>query len=203
MANKNLKCIREIVENLNLQAQIIPSASNPLNCQKIIIQGHEFKCSQWTKTIAEVKLAEFKENKTCSNTINLSNEKCLSGEDLIKEFIVFGGKSFNKCLIEYIELIMQDKTNSFSAWLTQLYNMVNLDDNDNIIDYNFNSKNYALSILASGNVTLYKGYVFTQKGIEYLVRAWYNSNKHDCTISTDKAKRISYNVLNKLKELNF
>lgn len=196
MANSNLKSIQRIVNKLGLKAQIIPNPNNPLNCSKILIQGQELKCSQWSSIEAETRLSDFVEG--CYDC----DIDTRSGEELIKDFIVFDDKPFNTCLIEFINLNLNDKSTSITAWLTQLYNFYNINEDNKIIDYDFNSKNYALYILMHGDVALYKGHLFTQKGLEYLVQAWYNSNNTD-RIKLEKAQEISYNILKKLKSLNF
>ena len=183
MANSNLKSIQRIINKLGLKAQVIPSTNNPLNCNKILIQGQELKCSQWSSIEAETRLSDFVEG--CYD-FDIDTR---SGEELIKDFIVFDDKPFHDCLIEFINLNLSDKHTSISAWLTQLYNFYNINDDNKIIDYDFNSKNYALYILMQGDIALYKGHVFTQKGLEYLVQAWYNSNNTD-RIKLEKGEYI-------------
>ena len=91
-------------------------------------------------------------------------------------------------------------TNTYQAWLSQLYNFYNTNDEGKIINKDFNAEKIASKLLAEGNVIIYKNYVYTQKGIEYLIRAWHNENNQN-KIETKKAELMSYTVLDKMKAL--
>ena len=197
MANYNFKAIQKVVNELGLVAQIIPNENNPLNCAKVIIKNQVFKTTQWTGIQAYQILSNFKEYGNCNTTS--CNEARESGSDMISNIIPMKNKTFNEVLIEYIRYIREDEKNTFNNWTNQLYNFYNLDEQDNVINENFNISDVIEKIYETGNVINYNGYVLNNKGIEYLIRAWHKENNNK--IDSEKEEMLSKRVLNKLKNM--
>ena len=193
MANYNMASIKRIVADLGLEGvQLIPS-TNPNNCSKIIYKGKEYKSSQWTKSEAEAVLTELKDGYTCN--INNANESRESGEEVIARYIDMQNKSFNTVLAEYMN---KDKT-SYNTYLQQLETFYNTDDEGNTINKDFNAANILNRLLDNKSIVIYKGNVYSQKGLEYLIKAWHNENIEK--ITSAKAEMLSYRVMDKLKAL--
>lgn len=190
MANYNMTSIKRIVADLGLEGvQLIPS-TNPNNCSKILYKGKEYKSSQWTKSEAEAVLTELKEGVKC--TINNANECRESGDEIIARYIDMQNKSFNTVLTEYLNM---DKV-PYSAWVSQLYNFYNTNEDGKEINKDFNAESIARKLLEDRKNIIFKGNVYSQKGIEYLIKAWHNENIEK--ITSAKAEQLSYKVIDKL-----
>ena len=190
MANYNMASIKRIVADLGLEGVQLISSSNPNNCSKIIYKGKEYKSSQWTKSEAEAVLLELKNGSTC--TINNANEDRESGDEILARYINMQNRTFNSVLAEYIE---KNKT-TYHVWLQQLYNFYNTNDEGKEINKDFNAESIARKLLADRKNIIFKGNVYSQKGLEYLVKAWHNENIEK--ITSAKAEQLSYKVIDKL-----
>ena len=191
MANFNMASIKKIVAKLELtDIQLIPS-TNPNNCSKILYKGKEYKSSQWTKAEAFVILSELKEGNTCEVSANEDRE---TGDEIIARYIDMQNRTFNSVLTEYIS-----KNNfSYEQWLDTLFNFYNTDDKGRIINKDFKVEVIANKLLQD-KVMIYNNQVLTQKGLEYLIKAWHNENIEK--ITSAKAEMLSYRVMDKLKAL--
>ena len=112
MATLNYNQAVQVVRELGIEAQLIPSKTNPMNCQYILIGKDKLKTSQMSgKAIKEalealVSGCKIKELQAKNVTYNKSN---------IKELIPFNC-SINETLKEYIKLELKSSYSTLEAW---------------------------------------------------------------------------------------
>lgn len=184
MANTNMKQAQKIVTELELQAQLIPSATNPLNCVYILVNGQKIKSSQ----LNGKQLREVLESVKCGNKVE--DERKETTKANIKELIPFNC-SINETLKQYIILQANSELNILDNWLNSVIDFYCIDDNDS---YNTNkikdAESMIASLIATGKVIVYKDTVFTKTGIQEVINEWLRYNNKEVSMTNSIYNRF-------------
>lgn len=173
MANTNMRQAQRIVTELELQAQLIPSATNPLNCVYILVNGQKIKSSQ----LNGKEIREILENIKCGNKVEEERKETTKAN--IKELIPFNCP-INETLKQYILLQANSELNVLNNWLNSTIDFYCIDDNDNYnTDKIKDAENMIKSLIATGKVIIYKDIVFTETGIQEVINEWLRYNNKE------------------------
>ena len=184
MANSNMKQAQQIVRELNIEAQLIPSATNPLNCRFIIIGNQKLKTSQWTSNQLREALEGIK------NGCKVESERKETFKANIKNLIPFNC-SINETFQEYIKLQAMGSLSTVETWLNSLIDFYCIDDEGNYNTDNIKiAEETAKRLIANKNVMIYKNeYILVDEGIKEVIEEWLKYN--------DKSKDLLKPIYNK------
>lgn len=132
MANFNMTAIQKIVNELELTAQLIPSATNPRNCSKILVNGKELKSSQWTKAEAYAELSAIKDGSCSVKQLDNFMAGMENFGNNIKDLIDFS-QPIGYVMKDYMDLqessyreFDNTYTYKYDTWVNMLENDMNL-----------------------------------------------------------------------------
>ena len=169
MANNNLKAIEKVASSLGLAYQVIPSATNPLNCSKLLVNGKEFKTTQWTKIQAEAILDDFVNG--CTKTtlqeverpapfaclFPIANRKLL---DVLDSYRIHVENTMN--------ILDNVKANHYNTWIDELLRFYDNDVNK-VADVIHNQ-------IKTKQIYVIDGYVYIHLSLTYLIKEWIATN---------------------------
>lgn len=180
MATLNMNAAKQVVRTLNIEAQLIPSKVNPMNCQYIIFNGQKLKTSQLSgKAIKELLEAIIN---GCS-VQEIQGAKPFQTKANIKELIPFNC-NINETIREYIKLQLKSDINTLETWQNMFIDFYCINDNG---EYNGNieqAKNKMLEVLANEDVIIFQdSFVFNKVGIHEVITEWLKYNHKQYTDS--------------------
>ena len=178
MATLNYNQAVQVVRELGIEAQLIPSKTNPMNCQYILIGKDKLKTSQMSgKAIKEaletlVNGCKIKELQAKNVIYNKSN---------IKELIPFNC-SINETLKEYIKLELKSSYSTLEAWQNLVIDFYCTDDNGSYNGKIEEAKLKILDILNKEDMIIFKeDYVLNKVGINEVIKEWLRYNNKQYT----------------------
>ena len=192
MANVNMKVAREVVKALGMEAQLIPSASNPLNCKTIIVNGRVLKSSQWNKAQIMDALKAIKEGHELSKNDEYRKETIKSN---ITELIPFNC-SINETLKEYVKLQSTDEFNNLETWIEGVIDFYCVDDKINSDNIKLAEETIKNLIVNGDMVICYGDMVLNRTGIQEVIKEWLKQNNK----SLELIDTIYTNFVNYLKK---
>ena len=187
MANYNLSGIKKIVAELGLTAQLIPSPSQPLNCQYVIINGQKLKSPQWSKTQAENILIEYKEGGCKKSALpdNMAFENIINPVEELKKHILFENKSLTSCLEKFREVTESSHVYSLNNWINT---MTDLFTNDITCKADTDAcASHIKNMFDTKQVRLINGYVYTTSELTLIIKVWHDTNNIKANINYDMA----------------
>lgn len=188
MSNFNMSAIQRIVNNLGLQAQLIPSAVQPRTCIKVIVNGVEFKSSNWTKAEAEAILTGCKEGCTKQDLKDLNNmtfETIVNPIDELKKFIDFENKSLTSCLEGFRELTEKSSVNALNHWINTMTDFFT-NEISNKADTTA-CANKIKNMFDTKQVRLINGYVYSNSELTNVIKTWQDINNVNANINYNMA----------------
>ena len=170
MSNFNMSAIKRIVNQLGLEAQLIPSAVQPKTCIKVIINGIEFKSSNWTKAEAESILLSCKEGEFKKEVLRSqedTREIIVNPKEELNRIIDFKNKPLTYCLEEYRTLTETSNVNSLKH-----YTEIMKDFHGEL------AENKARELINNNMVYIVNSYVYTFKGLQDVIDTWAEANQY-------------------------
>lgn len=196
MANFNMSAIRKIVNELQINAQLIPSPSQPLNCKYVIIEGKQLKSSQWTKTQAENILIEYKEGGCNKNSIpdDMSYFNMIDTKSNLQELIHFQDEALTYCLESFRQLQEQSSINSVNSWVNTMTDFFT-NEISNKTDVE-GCANKIKMLIDTKEVFIINGFVYSNKELENVIKTWkevnnINSNINIMDVIIKYSKRVN------------
>ena len=192
MANNNLVAIRKVVNQYELQAQLIPNPNNPNNCSRVIVNGKEFKTTQWTKADAIDKLYELQGNPCKKEGFTEYNfaDAIIDGflhyyKSMSLHFTeLINFKQTIGCVLkEYMELVETTETNQYQKWVTVMQD-----------EHGENASNKIKSMLDSHEVYHVRGYIYNNFELVELFNLFCKTN--NLTKTNDEIQQAIYKFIN-------
>ena len=177
MANTNMNRAKKAVAELELEAQLIPSETNPNNCKYIIVNGTKLKTSQWNYRTIKETLENIKDGCSCTN-ITVSNKGNV--EDLIPL-----NCPLSETIREYIKLQVNSDNNTKEAWMNSVIDFYCLDDNNNYNGKIEEAKKVVLNLINKKDIVIYNDYVFNRVGIEEVITKYNRFNSTDIDVKSN------------------
>lgn len=178
MATLNYNQAVKAVKELGIEAQLIPSKSNPKNCQFILIGKDKLKTSQMSgKAIKEA--LEALVNGCKIKDLQAKNVAC--NRSNIKELVPFNC-SINTTIKEYIKLQLTSSYNTLEAWQNMVIDFYCTDDDGNYNGKIEEAKLKILDILTKEDIIIFKdNYILNKVGINEVIKKWLKYNNKQYT----------------------
>ena len=164
-----MKTIQTVVNTLGLTAQLVPSPTNEKNCKYVIVNGIQYKSSQWTRDDAEAVLSDI----ACKGTEevkSVAKQKVNEAwgydeeqriEHYIKQFMTyadpFAGIQFkNRTLLDVLNQIVENQPElcNYRVWVESMKH------------WHANAKVVVMNMLQNKDVRIVGDYVIPTKTFE-------------------------------------
>ena len=176
MANFNMSAIKKIVNELQINAQLIPSPTQPLNCKYVIIDGKQLKSSQWTKVQAETVLYEYKQGGCNKQAIpnDMTYFNFQDTQENLKELIHFENETLTYCLESFRQLTEQSSVYSVNSWVNTMTDFFTNEFTNRVDVEGCATK--IKNMIDTQEVFIINGFVYSNKELEHVIETWKEIN---------------------------